>query len=861
MNIVNKIKENRKSIVVIAVLLFNIPLAFGLVSNVQAQLVRGGTIQSITNSPSSQNFFHIQDSETSKATVNCRGNLGIGVSMDFAKTGSKVLTGKEWQTTACVVQTSTPEDLVQYFNNNGGGILGGVNNIQAVILEQRPLSTSYYIDQKVYALQNNGVVHAQGADPAPYFPAGTGFQLLSPIQAFWGWSVNIVYGILILIIIGIAFAIVFRNNLGGAQVVTIQSAIPSIALAMILVPLSYAISGVFIDAITVGSNVVHSFLLGPGAPGREVYVQRNDGRINPQDCINQGGNQTTDDPCDRGLYADDSRVNWFNVQKMVDISDEVEAAAQEIPDPLNPNGGSILNDWFIFKLVQSLLDLFTGQANSPAYWFGEIINVVIGITMIWIGLKILWKLFQKYLMLILMPIISPFIFATAAVPGNGTKSIVEYIKMMGSGSLAYIVTYAMFLLTIIFTSSAFQSQIPEIKSGAFVPPLLGLSDIFTQGAGSTPLTHFIFTLVGLGIYFSIPSVLQQIDDALGVKNAIPAFIMTPIDSFRESARMTYRAAPAFGARGIQSTARAGFRGAQTATNAGFNVRRAYDRARGFEDDDPRSATFQRRQSNINRRQDLLARLDASENPVERAGLQAQLARLNATEAFQGKEFSSKVEEGKTRSIKTTINYKAGSGAYQFNTARIREIETQFFGPGGAAAGVLIPGPAHEESIGLLSIESENLSLSPFEDVYFGNTEKYRGIDIYKDDQFPRWDITSQIFGRADAASPTGFIDFFELDDKTVIAGPGGPVPLGTIRIRAGVGNQTQETEDNKKINIPLKIFIDRNVNTFRELFGTWDPTTNKYVGGRLQYTIQTDKRAVKVKGVKGQGFRLKVSRV
>lgn len=547
MNFLQKIKENRKSIAVLAILIFNIPLAFGLVSSIDAAngFVSDGSYSTIINSPSTQNLFNIQSPETSKAMYNCEASLGTGIIPDLTGVGSNILAGVHFQTAACLEQTAGTTAAYQYTQQNQTGIINTVGNVQAAILEQRPLSTSYYIDQKIYALNNNGIVYAQdrGVAPAPYFPAGTGFQLLSPIQAFWGWSVNIVYGLLILIIIGIAFAIVFRNNLGGAQVVTIQSAIPSIALAMILVPLSYAISGIFIDGITIGTNVVHSFLLGPGAPGSKVYENRNQGRAESDNCVNE----TSDDSCDRGLYADDSRVNWFNVQKMVDVSDEVTEAAQATPDPLSQSGGSLINNWFVFKIAQGLLNILSGQAESPAYWFGEIINVFIGLTMIYIGIKILWKLFQKYLMLILMPIVSPFIFATTAVPGNGTKSIVEYVKLMASGTLSYVVVYAMFLLTIIFTSSAFQSQVPEISSGAFVPPLLGLSDIFTQGVGSVPLTHFIFTLVGLGIYFSIPNTLEQIDAALGVKSAIPAFIMTPIDSFRESTNVTFRAAQ-FGGR-------------------------------------------------------------------------------------------------------------------------------------------------------------------------------------------------------------------------------------------------------------------------------------------------------------------------
>jgi hypothetical protein len=550
MKIFDRIRKNPKAILIAFVLVFNIPLAFGLIDHVSSAPV-DDYYNPLLYNPGQQNLFGIADPAVTRMLTRgeCDGATPTGSIIGGIRFFEKITVDSNFSQMKCLEDAGKRNDVAHYFDNNSGGLVNMVSNFQATILEQRPMSAKYFVDQKVYALSNPGTVYASGA-PDPYFPSGTGYQLLQPVQAFWGWSVNVVYGFLVLIIIGIAFAIIFRNNLGGAQSVTIQSAIPSIALAMILVPMSYAISGVFIDAITVGTNAVHAFLLGPGAPGHSVYLEREPNRDNG-DCPE---NATGDDSCDRGLYADDSRVEWMHIQKMVDVSDEVSGAVSTLPDPLDENRGPLVTNWFIFDIVKIILDLFTGKNKSESYWVGEIINVLIGITMIWIGIKIAVKLFQKYMMLILMPILSPFIFATVAIPGNGMKSVIEYVKMLASGSLFFIVTYAMFLLTVIFTSTSFSAT---IKTGVFVPPLLGFKDIFvaTGGeAGGAELTTFLFALVGLGIYFSIPKTLENIDNALGIPNSIPAFITTPLQSFRESANVSFRAIQT-GTRGISNVER------------------------------------------------------------------------------------------------------------------------------------------------------------------------------------------------------------------------------------------------------------------------------------------------------------------
>lgn len=422
-----------------------------------------------------------------------------------------------------------------FYNNPKGSLLTVAVGASQTLIDQKPASGVDFIQDKVYALTNFGTVSAQ--DPQTYYP-GAGADLLRPIQAFWGWSVNFVFSFLILLILAIAFAIIFRQRLGGAADVTIQNSIPNIAMALILVPLSYAISGLFIDAVTLGTNAVHGFLLGPGAPGRDVYDTRNDPTGDGTNCTPYDPNDVTTENCDRGLYADDERVNIWNVRGKVSISDEIGNVIGSTIDGANTNDTAVSIVVGIFNVITGIINIIGGGNVNQYAWIGTIINFFISLLTIWISIKIAWHLFQKFLTFLLMPIFAPFIFATVAFPGNGLKSVINYSKQMGSASLAYIVTYMMFILTIVFTSEGFQSQFPDIRTGGYVPPLLGLNGILNDVQG-TGVTSLVLSLVGIGIFFSIPNVLKSIDKSLGVEFALPQFIKDPFVNMKESFGATY----------------------------------------------------------------------------------------------------------------------------------------------------------------------------------------------------------------------------------------------------------------------------------------------------------------------------------
>ncbi|MFS8130511.1 MAG: hypothetical protein ACMG57_00885 [Candidatus Dojkabacteria bacterium] len=752
-------------------------------------------------------------------------------------------------------------ELTAYFQQSGNtnsGISGLLSNLNAQLLDQRPASGLDFVNEKVYAITNTGKVSAStNPEPSTYYP-GAGSELLRPIQAFWGWSVNLVFGFLVLLIIVIALAIMFRQRLGGAAEVTIQNAIPSIALAMILIPLSYAISGLFIDTITIGTNVVHGFLLGPQSPGAAVYSNRDNKDLVNCDLQNTDAGSATN--CDRGLYADDPTIDVWRARARIDIRDAGTTLGQSVNNSL----AGVPSAQAIFNLIGSILSIISsknGQFSQYA-WFGNIVNLIIGVLTIWIALKIFWKLLNKYFTLIIMPAFSPFIFATAALPGNGTKSIVSYLKTMGSAALFYIVTYAMFILTMIFTDPTFQASLPDFRTSGYIPPLLGIQAILkdlTTTASSFPLTQLLMTLVGLGIYFSIPKTLEGIDEALGTKFILPQLLKTPFESMQESFKIATRAFPAAAARTAQITA-GGARGiAGTATNAGFNLRRARDRAFGIADSDPRSVVAQRKNANIQRRQKLLADLDAAEGkPVERARIQGELARLNISEGLQGKEFSTQSEEGKERSIKASFKWKGTEKFLILKDSEIKSIVAQSK-----------KGAWDSEALGELTIEAENFTfpakINPT-DIKIGTVEaanKIPGFELLGTKEVFNTEIKGLTLSATSPASPSGasgagfgvglYSPFFggsmRTDPKSAMANPALP-PNSMFSLYVS-DDASYNTENGKLLKLKMKLHVD-NTNAFFE--GTVPVLA-------IGFDIVSQKRAIKIGAYSSNPTQVLIQRV
>jgi len=80
---------------------------------------------------------------------------------------------------------------------------------------------------------------------------GIGYTGLTWVQSYWTGFRNIAYLLLVLITIVFAFMIMFRVKLNPQTVISVQSALPKVITAMILVTFSYAIAGFAIDLMYV----------------------------------------------------------------------------------------------------------------------------------------------------------------------------------------------------------------------------------------------------------------------------------------------------------------------------------------------------------------------------------------------------------------------------------------------------------------------------------------------------------------------------------------------------------------------------------------------------------------------------------
>jgi hypothetical protein len=110
----------------------------------------------------------------------------------------------------------------------------------------RSISGVNYVRQK---LSNFDVVPAASAQ-------GFGFAALSPIQTAWRVFRDITYALFVIIIIVMAFMIMFRVKLSPQTIITVQSALPKIIISLILVTFSYAIGGFLIDLIYVAIGLL-----------------------------------------------------------------------------------------------------------------------------------------------------------------------------------------------------------------------------------------------------------------------------------------------------------------------------------------------------------------------------------------------------------------------------------------------------------------------------------------------------------------------------------------------------------------------------------------------------------------------------
>lgn len=294
-----------------------------------------------------------------------------------------------------------PNLVAPYANNKSDGFL-------AFMWEDKPLSVISYF--KSLGRKFNLVPEAQAQD------VGFGFTALDPILPLWRASRNVAYSLFAFIIVIFSFMIMFRVKLSPQTVVSVQSALPKLVLAIILVTFSYAIAGLMVDLMYV---VIGFFSL----------------------ALSQAFNSVT--------FFDVSSTTMFNLMTK---------------GALNLGFlGSMLVYFIVFMITtfivllgaNGLVGFVSGIFFGMTWIMGllALLTIIIfAVLLLFITFKVLWMLFKTLTHILLLVFIAPFQIALGAlIPAMGFSS---WLRNLLSNLAVFPTTGLMVALSFFFLEMA-----------------------------------------------------------------------------------------------------------------------------------------------------------------------------------------------------------------------------------------------------------------------------------------------------------------------------------------------------------------------------------------------------------------------
>lgn len=302
------------------------------------------------------------------------------------------------------------------------------NPIAEILSGSRPISGIGYIKNSASKFNLVGEVKAQGF----------GFGAASSIRQLWVAIRNITYFFLVLMIIGMAFMIMFRFKINPQTVISIQSALPKIIIALILITFSYSIAGFMIDLMYVVIGLISAIL------------------------------------SQSGLF----NLEWGPMYERL----TGETFGQGVL--------GTINIYSVFFFVTAVLSLFTLDLgfNALFSFLLPIIIVIVIFALLFITIKIIWMLVKTYVTVILLIAVGPIYIITG---GFG-----KWLRNLASNLAVFVAIGPMFAISYLFLGAAlptdgavgqvifdllsgivpFSPEPGAISGSAWMPPYLGIGN-------------------------------------------------------------------------------------------------------------------------------------------------------------------------------------------------------------------------------------------------------------------------------------------------------------------------------------------------------------------------------------------------
>jgi len=388
------------------------------------------------------------------------------------------------ETTNCLMNNNLGDcvdRLKRFFSspdNQQGLILNQNKGVVAFLFSDRPLSGISYLKNVARDLHLIPEARAQ---------VGFGFNALDPILPLWKVSRNIAYAFLVLAIIAIAFMIMFRVKISPQTIISVQSALPKIVIAVILITFSYAIAGFLVDLMYVVIGLISLFLSQIFAALKSPYV-----------------------PSAGTLFS-------FLTQGFL--------------------GTGIIGMlglyWVIFLFVSiytlvgvnGLGGIFVGWLTGASAVFsliGILLTIILAVLLIFIGIRILWMLLRAFVTIFLLVLVAPFQIALGtAFPGTGFG---PWVRSFLSNLSVFPLTGLLISLSYIFLTMAALSTFEGMgiedffKGIGFAVPGVNIIMAAVEHRGWPPLLVFgvknTFGILYLGVSVVILFILPKTADII-----------------------------------------------------------------------------------------------------------------------------------------------------------------------------------------------------------------------------------------------------------------------------------------------------------------------------------------------------------
>ena len=298
----------------------------------------------------------------------------------------------------------------------------------------------------------------------PAFAQGEGTSsLTSFVQDVWSKMRDLALIFMVIVMIVLGFMIMFRKRLNPQTSVTVLNSIPRVALTLVLITFSFAISGLFIDMAYIGVNLVRSYF---------------------------------------------GSLSWY-VEIFNFTSEKLGGEIILFPIFASLSGGSVFSWGAILNVLCGSLGAVGLPAALGLMGVIGLLELLLRLILFGVAIYLFWVLLRTFTLMVVYTIFSPFFFLLGAIPGfEGTA--ISWVKRMIASALSFpiIVVFIYLAIGFLFASNPIISLFTSAGGPENIqapPPL------------STNLLN-IPALIGYGLIFfatKVPKVIERmfkIDD-------------------------------------------------------------------------------------------------------------------------------------------------------------------------------------------------------------------------------------------------------------------------------------------------------------------------------------------------------------